>query len=369
MIESISKKLGIEAWRIKSAIERGIIQIYDKPFKHMIFRRGISRIEEGTVVNLENGDIIRGYPKIRRVLFLKQVIRKHFKERIAVEEKMNGYNIRIYLYDGKLYAITRGGFICPYTTYMIRDMKNITRFLSDFNNFILCCEAIGMNNPYIAKEYPEERSFGIFVFDIREKFTNNPIEVEKKYKLLNEYNIRSVRLFGIYKKEEAYENILKIVNELDKEGREGIVLKDPDMKVEPVKYTTTAANIETIRKGFEFPFDFAQGYMNRIIAEAFKCFELNFNEEKIREIAKRIGESILIPFVNSIKKVYNKGFLSEKFELKNLEEDIASELIEFLRKQGIPIMVKKDENKYIIEKIYNTSYNKIRNILKEGFYD
>ncbi len=368
MIDKISETLGIETWRLKVAMEKGIVQIFDKPFKHMIFRRNISKIEEGTIVNLENMDVIHGYQKIKRILYLEPVIKKYFKGKIAVEEKMNGYNIRVYMYKDKIYAITRGGFICPYTTHMLRKNDEIKKFLKDFEEYYLCGEIVGKYNPYVSKEYPEEKYFGLFVFDIKRKNENTSMRIPDRNKLLEEYCIKHVKLFGIFDKNEAYEKIIRIIKYLDKENREGIVLKDPDMKIEPVKYTTTSANIETIRKGFEFPFDLAQGYMNRIIAEAFKCFELKLNEEEIKNIARKLGESILIPFVESIKKVYEKGYLSEKFMLEIDDKNLVEELEKFLRKQGIPIILKKQNSKVVFEKIYNSSYDKIKNILKNGFY-
>ena len=79
------------------------------------FEKETSGIEAGTVV-FENGEIVFGYPKIRRPLMLAAAINRHFSDLVAVEEKMNGHNVRILSINGETVALTRGGFICPYST-------------------------------------------------------------------------------------------------------------------------------------------------------------------------------------------------------------------------------------------------------------
>ena len=47
---------------------------------------------------------------------LAPAIKRHFSDIVAVEEKMNGHNVRVLSIDGEIVALTRGGFICPYST-------------------------------------------------------------------------------------------------------------------------------------------------------------------------------------------------------------------------------------------------------------
>ena len=69
------------------------------------FDKEISRIEKGTVL-YEKGDsfeVIMGSPKIRRAMVLDPSLKKHFSglEKVTVEEKMNGYNVRVANVKGK----------------------------------------------------------------------------------------------------------------------------------------------------------------------------------------------------------------------------------------------------------------------------
>ena len=82
--------------------------------------------EEGTlIVKTKDGyDLVRGYPKIRRALTLHPTLIKHFNDvdEVVIEEKMNGYNVRIVHFGKNIYAITRRGYICPYTTEKARKL-------------------------------------------------------------------------------------------------------------------------------------------------------------------------------------------------------------------------------------------------------
>jgi len=63
------------------------------------------------------GGLIPGYPRIMRVLHLKNGIKRYLKEQFYVEEKVDGYNVRIGILNGYPLAFTRGGFICPFTAF------------------------------------------------------------------------------------------------------------------------------------------------------------------------------------------------------------------------------------------------------------
>ena len=68
--------------------------------EHLLrFDKEISHIEHGTVL-YEKGnsfELIMGFPKIRRAMVLYPTLKKHFNglSKLAVEEKMNGYNVRV----------------------------------------------------------------------------------------------------------------------------------------------------------------------------------------------------------------------------------------------------------------------------------
>ncbi len=118
------------------------------------FDKEISRIERGTVL-YEKGDsfeVIMGFPKIRRAMVLDPTLKKHFSglEKITVEEKMNGYNVRVAKVKDDILAITRSGYICPYTTEKAKEKLDL-KFFDDFPELVLYGEMLGPDNPYVQK--------------------------------------------------------------------------------------------------------------------------------------------------------------------------------------------------------------------------
>ncbi len=370
-VEKVAEALNIEPWRIKGALNRGSIQILKKPFTYIVFRKELGKIERGTAVFFNNGavEVVRGFPKIKRAFYLKSALKK-FKK-VAIEEKMDGYNTRVFIFNEKLYAITRGGYICPYTTKKLRENKNIEKFLRENKEYVLCGESVGKQNPYVVHEYEEAGNFGFFAFDLRKKNSNTPTPILERRKILEDYGIKNVRFFGIFDRNTAYKKIFEILENFEKENREGVVIKDPDMKINPIKYTTSKTNTNDLKYGFSYPFELGKDFFfSRVVREAFQAFELNEDEERLKERAKRLGESILLPFVESIKKVSKGEILSENFEILLDNDKELEEIIEYLRRQGIIIMFEKEkENSKIklkVQRFMQASYDKIRSLLERG---
>src|SRR3989337_3080100 len=106
---------------------------------------------------------------------------------------MNGYNVRVALIENNLVALTRGGFICPYTTEKANDLIG-RDFFQDHPDLVLCGEMVGPDSPYVPKTFYDIESLEFFVFDIREKITGKPMPVMERRKLVEEFGLRSVRL-------------------------------------------------------------------------------------------------------------------------------------------------------------------------------
>ncbi len=372
-IKEVAEALDIEPWRVKGAIKRGTIKLrkdFSPPY--LVFIRNLGKIEAGTAVFLsEKIEIIRGFPKIKRALFLSSAVKNHFKNKVAVEEKMNGYNVRVFLVKDKITAITRGGYVCPYTTSKIRKNKKIEKFLKE-NNKVLCGEVVGLENPYITHYYKEAPRFGYFVFDIREKRSNAPMSIKGKNSLLAEYSIDKVKLFGIYSKDKVVEKTFEIVKKLEEEGREGVVLKDPEMKIEAIKYTPSKTNASDLSHAFKFPFDFGRDFFfSRVIREGFQAVELEESKEELEERARRIGESILFPMVKTIKKIKDKEIVTDDYLLRVDSMKEVKNLMRYLQKQGVTCVLGDiaEEDKTLLvtlKRIRPNSNDKIKSILKRG---
>jgi len=118
--------------------------------------------------------VVPGFPSIPRTLVVDPGIAGVFEETIYIEEKLNGYNVRIARADGELFAFTRSGYICPFTTSIVR-ADPFETFLTEFPDLTICGELIGMNNPYTPQEYRKSTASGF------EYLTFERTEMERRF--------------------------------------------------------------------------------------------------------------------------------------------------------------------------------------------
>jgi putative ATP-dependent DNA ligase len=315
--------------------------------------RKIGEFEEGTLVakTIDGLEVVRGYPKIKRALTLYPTIKKHFRGEVVLEEKMNGYNVRIVKFGNNLYAITRGGFICPYTTEKARMLMNID-FFKDHPNLMLCCEAVGEESPFVPKDVYEVKTIDFYVFDIRDKRTNEPLPIKQKEKLAEEFGFKLAPILAEVHVSKAHEVAMDVVKELGKNGREGIVIKDPKMKRQPIKYTTSQSNCSDLSYAFRYFGEYGKDFMfSRIVREAFQSFEFCESEEEFKERCLRLGESILRSMVESIRLVKEGKKVVDKMRLRFYDLEVFELFKEHVRKMGVYADFsepKKDGNSYVV---------------------
>ena len=334
------------------------------------FDKKFGEIEEGTVVakTINGVRVVRGFPKIRRALTLYPTLIKHFGNFVAVEEKMNGYNVRIVRFGKNIYAITRRGYICPYTTEVARELINAD-FFKEYPDYMLCCEAVGEESPYVPKDIYGIDRLDFFVFDIRHRETNKPIRIREKQRICEEFGLKYAEIFGIFETKKAHEEIKEIILRLGEVKREGVVIKDPDMAKEPMKYTTSETNAEDLRYAFRFFNDYGKDFMfSRIVREGFQSCEFNESEEEFRERCLRLGRAILEPMVESIKDVAEKKKVVERIRLRFKQLEVLNLFLEHLRKGGVNFEIReiKKEGKeivLIIDRIMKSTTDKIRHHL------
>ncbi|MDO5836134.1 MAG: RNA ligase [Methanobacterium sp.] len=370
--EEVSQLLDIPITRMEDAYRKGIIKKYQKHGLDAIqFRKGLGKMEAGTmVIKGEVTEVIRGFPKIRRTLMLQPALEKHFPREVAVEEKMNGYNVRIARVNGKIVAFTRGGYICPYTSRKANQILDLDEFFQDHPNMVICGEMVGTLNPYVSHYYPEVGKLGFRIFDLRKKLTNIPLPVLEKRELLADYQLEPVRLLGIFPVKEAPGKIMEITRELGETDREGVVMKDPQMELEPLKYTSSQAQAAELEYALSFPFDLAQAFLfSRIIREGFQAHESKETGEELRERALRMGEAVLYPMLKTISKVEQGELAAEDLliEVENLDE--AEEFIRHLRDLKVmATLAEVKDGKAVIRRIHQSTNDRINNYLDGGLY-
>ncbi|MDQ2049583.1 RNA ligase [Natronolimnohabitans sp. A-GB9] len=303
------------------------------------YRRGVER---GTV--LIDGEVVRGFPKVPRTLVLSDGIPERFStvaDRIAVEEKLNGYNVRIARIDGEELAFSRSGMVCPFTTRIIERLVDLEPLFETHPEAMVCGEMIGPENPYTAHDYPEVDSLAFRAFDWRDRESGDPLPVEERRERYERFEIPQTRLFGSYEIETAADEVREIVETLDDDGREGVVMKSPE-GVDQLKYTTSAANQDDLEFAFSLPFDYGQAFMfRRLIREGFQAVEWNESDAVARERAHELGEAILLSMRETIETVDDGEVVGERHTVRASPETV-DVLFEHLRGQGLQLEIEAD---------------------------
>ncbi|MCX9011518.1 MAG: RNA ligase [Candidatus Methanoperedens sp.] len=370
-IGKVSKLLDIPEYRITGALQRKTLQFVPSPRELLRFDKPLSNVEGGTAIFIEPFDIVRGFPKIPRTLVLYPGIRNHFSscESVTVEEKMNGYNARVALIGDSLAGMTRGGFMCPYTTEKAEKLVGKDFFL-DHPDLMLCGEMVGPDSPYVPKSFYDIESLDFFVFDIREKVTGKPMPVMERRALVEEYGLKSVRLFGEYCVDEAHIEVTNIIKGFGSTLHEGVVIKDPQMQLLPVKYTSSMSNCADLNYAFEFYNDYGRDFFfPRVCREAFQSVEWDEDEESRRKRCQRLGESILLPMIKTIKKRQRGERITETVQIRVREPKTIKEFEEHLRLLGVDAVFEKPEligDEYLVKirKIFKSTNDKTDSILR-----
>ncbi len=347
-IKAASKYLEIEPEKLYDLLaKREITQnrvLYQDLFH---FNTGVSQIESGSVLHqMDSGfELIRGFPKIRRAMILEPAIEKHFlhTDTVCVEEKMNGYNVRVIAIDDNPVALTRRGFVCPYSTEKIREMIS-GGFFRDHPDLVLHGEMVGPDNPYIPKDIYDVDSIAFFVFDIRHKGTGRPLPVDRRREVVRDYGFMQVPFFGEFKKEEAAPKIHRIIRELGEKSHEGVVIKDPQMIDSPIKYTSSQSNCADLEHAFEFYNDVGRDYLfSRVVREGFQAVEWNEGPQEIEKRSLRLGKSILLPMIDTIRKIGKGDRVSNDVQIRVNGLDTISELEDFFNRQGLEVLFSDPE--------------------------
>ncbi len=361
--ELAAQNLGLNPEVLEAAIKRRAFasENYNGQ-EYLRLRHRMKHLEKGTAYFPETNETVRGFPKIRRVLYLKTALDKHFTE-FSVEEKMDGYNVRIVKIGEEIIALTRGGLVCPYSTFHA-NTKEVKNFFKENPTKVLCAEFAGPLNPHVPHAYEGVDSMDFFAFDIREKNTNKPMPVRERIALLDKHGLKKARFYGIYTPKD-YEKIKAIMLELDKNGKEGLVLKDTNMRFQ-VKYTTPNSTRGDLSYAFRFPFEFAVEFMfRRIIREGFAANEFKDTPEQLKERARKLGESILLPMAETISQV-SKG--NKVFEENTvLDDESVGGLLKSLEESGVKIDIEKAGGKVKIKRHHPETNDKIKAYLAGDF--
>ncbi len=372
LIEKLASALNTGIDEVEKHLGKSIRLMNYKGLPYAVLRREVLGFREGTTILLgEEPLVVHGYPSIQRLAFIEG-IRHHMIDKVVVEEKMNGYNVRTVYYEGRLYAITRGGYICPYTTSRLRRLygKNIKLIYREYPDIVIAGEVIGTENPYVVYDYPEANGFDYFVFDIMHNDKLEPLKLREE--ICDKYSLKQVRVLDVIDKNDL-ETLRRIIDMLGKEKREGIVLKDPLHRVKPLKYTTIYININDIYEGMKHPFDEGRSYLfSRIIRLIAQGYEYNWNNDELERIALKLGKAILEPAINTLKERANGGIITSSYKLVFPTREDLNDYIEYTESMGLDfvrrIIDEKPDVEIIVELLkLKETHNIYTKMLKTGY--
>ncbi len=324
--------------------------------------------KRGTVI-FEDGRVIPSYPKIGRIFVISEGLKRFFKEPFFIEEKADGYNVRITHLEGKNIALTRGGFICPFTTDRLKDFFDFDRFFNSYPKVVLCGEVVGPNNPYMELSPPyitEDITFRLFdIYDISQ---NRFLLPEERYKIADDFDIPHVERYGLYTSENI-NKIKELILSLNKRGIEGVVFKSSEKAQRYFKYATPSINIKDIEADIDLIFELpAEFFIQRIYRYAMSSMELDY---KNYEEVKKLGEIFINNLIEYLRSFKENGKVSRTYTIYFNSEENALEFVKLENRASRVIKVRiisltKVNNKYelTIEKTFLKATSKLHRLFK-----
>lgn len=145
---------------------------------------------------------------------------------------------------------------------------------------------------------------------------------------------------------------MKIIEELGKDKREGVVVKDPEMVLQPMKYTTSQSNCADLEHAFKFYNDTGRDYLfSRIVREGFQSVEWNENDEELQKRCIQLGQSILIPMVETINKVGCGERITDDVQIRVKSLHTAGKFKNYLQRLGVEAVFEepvKEDDQYLV---------------------
>ncbi|MCD4703831.1 MAG: RNA ligase [Methanosarcinaceae archaeon] len=340
VLDGAAEYLNMPHSRLQELVDKRDIRQNWGEYQHLFrFDTTVAGIQNGSVLYQRNGnfELIRGFPKIRRAMLLEPAVHNHFStiDSVVVEEKMNGYNIRVVSIDDHPVAITRSGYICPYSTEKAKTLLDAS-FFHDHPDLVLHGEMVGPDNPYVPKDIYDIESLEFFVFDIRKKGTGEPYPIKERRRLASEYNFTQVHHFGEFSTDVAPEKIQQIIQDLGAIEHEGVMIKDPEMIVPPIKYTCSQSNCGDLRHAFKFYNEVGRDYLfSRVVREGFQAVEWNEGTQQLDERCLRLGKSIIYPMMDTIRHIGEGERIADNVQIRVRDLDTVDKFKEYLRRLGV----------------------------------
>lgn len=260
------------------------------------------------------GYLVPGYPHIGRIFRLEQGLAQQFTGPFWVEEKVDGFNVRIFRVGDRVLALSRGGYVCPFSTDRVPDFIDPGIF-DAHPDLVLCAELAGPENPYTegGPSFVQE-DVELFVFDIMRLGQPGFLPQAQAQKLYDRYRLPTPRFYGRYEPAQ-WREVREIVEQLDGEMREGVVLKEDKPGGRRTKYVTAWSGVYDIAvraaDTVELPGDFFTG---RILRMALYLDETG--REVDADLERDLGRAFLDGLMESVRHFKHHGHVFHDFRCR-----------------------------------------------------
>ena len=305
--------------------------------EYLRFSDDFKEVPRGTV--LFQDTVVWGYPHIGRIFMLEEGLKEQFKGPFWAEEKVDGYNVRIFRIKDRIVALSRGGYLCPFTMDRLEDFIDLT-FFEENPDLVLCVEVAGPENPYIEESPPfVKEDIRMFVFDIMRKNSKDFLPQREKLKMAERYSLPLVEVFGEFTHEDI-PTLKKILLKLNEEGREGVVFKEERGK--RAKYITSYANLSdikvTAKNMLQLP---AEYYTNRLLRLVLFMEEEGI--ERTRHLYEQLGKAFIDGLFDAIEQFKRERKVYRTFRCRFHKKENAVALLDLLQRTSKHIQVVERE--------------------------
>jgi len=322
---------------LAQARQAGVVEdMREGDVRWLRFQDDFKGLDRGTVVL---GDrVVFAYPHIPRLTSLVGGIRRFLERPFFVEEKIDGFNVRLVFHEGRLLPFTRGGYLCPFTLDRLPDFIGL-EFFEDYRDAVLVVEVAGPENPYIEVAPPNiPEDIRMYALDVMEE--DAFWDPARRYEVFSAYGFLQPRRWGAFHPE-APEKVLDVLRLLDREGVEGMVLKEPVaiMGHRAYKYYTPRATLRDLAADsdllFELPPEF---FVSRIQRLGIALAELG--ELPDDALYQDLGRSLLEGFFSLFRRYPRRSSVAHRLSIRVHDGRTVERLLQhFSRSRAIQVRV------------------------------
>jgi putative ATP-dependent DNA ligase len=324
---------------------------------------------------LVDGRVVPDYPHIARIFALSSGVQRNFRGPFVAEEKIDGYNARIFRAGGEIMAVTRSGRVCPFTVDRLPDLLDIDALSRLFNrhpDLILCAEVAGPGNPYMSMASPHGGDdVRLFVFDLLRYGEQTFVPLAERDRILSRFELPVAPPLGQYTADDL-PAVAGLVRELDARGAEGIVLKPPEQGLR-VKYVCPSINVEDViteaALEMELPGEF---YTHRMVRMIMALRELD-QRDRLESLGKAFGRALAGGFDEALAAVERDGELARVFRVRLRQAHSADALLDHLGRSSRTVSVREQSREWdgthwvlTFKKIYRRSSSRLGTLLRGG---